>query len=410
MAKSELMDALRNSGAKDADLFNCNGTVISYKTGIPVLDYYLGYLVNVYDKDDNLIETRPEIGIPAGSMATFIGKPSTSKTSTAVCIAGNIIRNFQNGMVIHFDLEQAMNYSRIQVLTRLKMSEIADRYVLRQEKTTLEDMKKTIIRIYKEKMASSAKYKYNTGKKNEFGEEIVIFEPTVIILDSIATITMGLNENNKDDLAKLEEIGSQTDRMRLTGEIGRFFNEILPYLRTANIIMLNINQIKVNPNMGFAKSPAEILYLKPEETAPGGRAPQFLAHTLIKFESPGSEKYSVEKEGFDGFGVNAAIIKSRTNQAGQIVRLIYDKIRGIDSLRTSVEYAKMMGLTGGNKNKFYLNDYKDKPFTLTNIHEDFRNDRELFKNLYSVIVPELSKRLSTVTEDEREVCEEENMY
>lgn len=410
MEKSELMDALRNSGAKDADLFNCNGTMISYKTGIPVLDYYLGYIVNVYDKEDNLIESRPEIGIPAGSMATFIGKPSTSKTSTAVCIAANIIRDFKNGAVFHFDLEQAMNYSRIHVLTRLKMSEIADRYVLRQEKTTLEHMKKTIMTLYREKMSNPKLYKYKTGKKDEFGEEIEIFEPTVIILDSIASITMGLNENNKDDLAKLEEVSSQTDRMRLTGEIGRFYNEILPYLRTANIIMLNINQIKVNPNMGFAKSPAEILYLKPEETAPGGRAPQFLAHTLIKYESPGSDKYSMEKEGFDGFGVNATIIKSRTNQAGQIVQLIYDKVRGIDSLRTCVQYAKSLGLTGGNKNKFYFADYPDRTFTLTNIHEDFRNDRELYKILYSVIIPRLAERLSTVSEEEREVVQEEMDY
>jgi hypothetical protein len=80
---------------------------------------------------------------------------------------------------------------------------------------------------------------------------------------------MSLNENDKKDLAKLEEIGTQTDRMRLTGEIGRFFNEIMPYIRTANITLIAINQIKTNPNMGIVKSPSEILYLKQDEALPG---------------------------------------------------------------------------------------------------------------------------------------------
>lgn len=266
MGKNLLLESLREIGAKNADLYTSNATVISYKTGIPVLDYYLGYLVQVYDETDTLVDCYPEIGIPAGSMVTCIGKPSTSKTSTAIGIAANIVRDFDNGLIFHFDLEQAMNYSRVQSLARMKMSGLKGKYVLRQEKTTLEDMKATIMGLYRAKMANPEIYKYKTGKKNEFGEEIEMFEPTVIILDSIATITMGLNENDKKDLAKLEEIGTQTDRMRLTGEIGRFFNEILPYLRTANIILIAINQIKTNPNMGIVKSPAEILYLKQDET------------------------------------------------------------------------------------------------------------------------------------------------
>lgn len=269
--KGLLLRELRDSGSKNADLFSSNASVISYRTGIPVLDYYLGYIVNVYDDDDNLITQYPCIGITAGSMCTFIGKPSTSKTSTAISIAANIVRNFDNGLIIHFDLEQSANFSRIQALSRFKMSEIKRKYILRQEKTTLEDMKTTIIDLYKKKTGNPDAYKYNTGLQNEFGEDIVIYQPTVIILDSIATISMSLNDNDKKDLAKLEEIATQTDRMRLTGEIGRFFNDILPYLRTANIILIAINQIKTNPNMGIVKSPSEILYLKQDEALPGGR-------------------------------------------------------------------------------------------------------------------------------------------
>lgn len=411
MGKNFLVEALRNNSGKKGNYFDCNASVISYKTGFPVLDYYLGYRVNVFDNDNTLIDSYPSIGITAGSYIEFIGKPSTSKTTTAVQIASNIVRDFDNGIVVHFDLEQAMNYTRIQALSKFSMSEMANgKYILRQEKTTLEDMKKTIMDIYVEKTSNPDMYKYDTGKLNEFGEKIELYEPTVIILDSIATITMSLNTTDKKELAKLEEIGTQTDRMRLTGEIGRFFNEIMPYIRTANITLIAINQIKTNPNMGIVKSPSEILYLKQDEALPGGKTPQFLAHILIKFVAVGGEKYTYEDDGFDGFGVRLEIIKARTNQAGQVVPLIYDKVRGIDSLRSSVNYAKEIGILGGNRNGYYLGDDKDNKFTLKNMHEDFKANTGLYKTLYDNIIPVLESRLSALRPEEMEIPKEELDY
>ena len=103
MGKNLLIDSLRANSGK-THYFDCNASVISYKTGFPVLDYYLGYKVNVFDESNHLIDSYPSIGITAGSYVEFIGKPSTSKTTTAVQIAANIVRNFDNGTVIHFDL------------------------------------------------------------------------------------------------------------------------------------------------------------------------------------------------------------------------------------------------------------------------------------------------------------------
>ena len=73
---------------------------------------------------------------------------------------------------------------------------------------------------------------------------------------------------------------------------------------------------------------------------PGGKSPQFLANVLLKFVAMGGDKFTLEDNGFDGFGVTVEIIKSRVNQAGQKVYLVYDKMRGIDSLRSTLAYAK----------------------------------------------------------------------
>ena len=192
-----------------------------------------------------------------------------------------------------------MNYSRIQALSKLSMRDMRDgKYILRQEKTTLEDMKSTIMRVYHEKVSNPSAYKYKTGKLNEFGEEIEIYEPTVVILDSIASITTAIEGGGAKTIEKMEEIGTQTDRMRLTGEIGRFFNELMPYIREANIIIIAINQIKTNPQLGIIKSPAEILGLSQSETLPGGKSAQYLSHILLKFIAVGSEKYDDEDDGY----------------------------------------------------------------------------------------------------------------
>ena len=262
-----LIKKLRENSPKGEDYFACNASTVSYKTGFPVLDYYLGYLVNVFNDKNELVDQYPSIGVSGGCYLTAIGRPSTGKTTAMAQFAANIVRPFDNGSVIHFDLEQAENYSRIQNITKFKMTDMMNgKYILRQEQNSISDIKRAIIRVYKEKMSEPETYKYHTGKKNEFGEEIVIFEPTVVIIDSIATLATEINENDKKESKKMEEVSSQPDRMRLAGEISRFFTELLPYLRAANIIVLTINQIKTKIGMGIMPSPAEILYLKQDES------------------------------------------------------------------------------------------------------------------------------------------------
>lgn len=246
--------------------FDSNGTILSYKSGIPILDYHLGYKVNVFDKNDYQY-SYPLIGIPGGSFITAIGKPSTTKTTTMTQIAANIVRPFQSGTVIHYDLEQAMNYSRIQALTKFTMADMDEgKYILRQENNTIDDIYESIIEIYKEKVDNPDKYKYNTGVKDEFNKDIWMFEPTVIIIDSIAALSQRVNENSKSEFKKVQELEGNTFANRVARDISQFYTKLLPRIRTANIIVLSINQIKTKVDIGLTKSAASILYLKQDET------------------------------------------------------------------------------------------------------------------------------------------------
>ena len=65
----------------------------------------------------------------------------------------------------------------------------------------------------------------------------------------------------------------------------------------------------------------------------------------------------------------------------------------MDSLRSSVSFAKDMGFIGGNRNGYYINGDKENKFTLRNMHEEFKLNRDLYKSLYGAIIPVLETRL-----------------
>lgn len=117
----------------------------------------------------------------------------------------------------------------------------------------------------------------------------------------------------------------------------------------------------------------------------------------------GADKYTLEDDGFDGFGIRIEIIKSRVNQAGQSVNLIYDKMNGIDSIRSTIAYMKDLGLVGGNKNSMYFINNKDQKFSLVNVRSEFRERKELYKIMYDIVVPVLESRLSCLSEEESEM-------
>lgn len=139
---------------------------------------------------------------------------------------------------------------------------------------------------------------------------------------------------------------------------------------------------------------------------PGGKTPVYLAHILLKSVAIGSEKYTYEDDGFDGFGINVEIIKSRSNQAGQKVKIIYDKVRGVDPVRTCIAYAKDNGLIGGNKNSMYFVNHKENKFPLKTVNEFFMEHRELYKIMYEEILPSLKSKLSSVSEEQLQVVDE----
>ena len=80
-------------------------------------------------------------------------------------------------------------------------------------------------------------------------------------------------------------------------------------------------------------------------------------------------------------------------------------------VRSTVDYAKDMGLVSGNKNGYYFITDKDEKFTLKDMPNDFRHNPKLYKIMKENIMPILETNLSGITPEEMEVPdEEENFY
>ncbi len=396
-----LLNALRMNdaakGKKAKGYYEDDTNIISYKTGFPTLDYRLGHRVYVTDDDGNQTSYL-NLGITSGSYVCLMGKPGGAKTSMAVQIAANIVRPFDCGMVVHIDCEGATDYTRVQSLSKYPLHMLRDKYMLRQTKISLTDLKSMIVDIYKEKTANRDKYSYDTGVKNVFGEEIIMLQPTVFVLDSFATMSSGIEDKTIEEVS---EIMTQTDRMRLTGEIGRFLNEILPILKEANIILIAVNQIKTNPGMGIIKSPGMVLGLRPDEAPAAGWAPLFNAQILIRCTGMSSDKFTKEDDGFTGFGVKLDLIKSRVSAAGESCVLIFDRNTGIDAIRSSVYLAKEAGMLDGNRAHYHFKGY-DTTFTQKNMDRDFIEKPELIKQMKEVIDPILKSYIGNVYQEEME--------
>lgn len=387
------------------NLFEQSNSLVPYKTGLDLLDYRLGYKLVAKDMDENIIGNHDAIGVVGGSFITLIGKSGTAKTAMACKMAANIVKPYKNGLVIHFDLEGAMTLTRYRNLTNLTNKELNEHIILKSDRTYLENITDTIMAITQEKAKHKKDYTYTTEFKNEFGENMDLYVPTVFVIDSIPQLSMKPEQKKvkakkgsgeEDYMVDNIELGKNTYAMRVARDLTQFFKQYLSIIREYNITIISINHIhpKIQIDNPFAKSQAQVLYLKQDEQLPGGTATVYYANTIIKNVAVGSTKANIEEDGYAGFTVKSEIIKSRTNISGVSVPLVYDQNTGFSNERSLLYYAKeeLGVLNGGRRNSRYIGDNKDVRFDELNFVEEFKRP-EVKQVLMDAVQPHLEAML-----------------
>lgn len=253
-----LLERLRAKDKKG--LFTSSQTAISYPTGFLPFDFKNGYNVKVMNDDEEILEQYPSIGIRGGTFVTIIGKTGTAKTTFVLQTAFSMVADYENAFIQYYDLEQVMSPTRFKQITGASQKQMRAKFILRQEQNFIEDIFDSIMMITKEKEENKKDYTYDTKLKDEYGDPIMAYVPTVVIIDSIPTLA-------SKDTSDAMEGGTLANRNAKI--IAQFYKRLMPIIKAYNITVFAINhinaKIEINP---FAKSQPQVMYLKMDESVP----------------------------------------------------------------------------------------------------------------------------------------------
>ena len=399
--KLSLLEALKENDKRH--LFKTNTISVFLKTGFHLYDYFFGSVINIHDKDGNVIEQQPRVGQAIGTLNLIIGNTGSGKTTFAVQLASNIIRQFENGQVIHYDCEQRTDLSRIENISKLPGNFFYnDRYILKTGMVGLDIIKEMIVKVYKNKMQLKDQILVETEFSDEFGKKIKIFPPTVIIIDSITSvIEETFNWENQKEVSDMEKLQSNTDGARSAKSLKGFFKDILPLCKEANIIIYAINHINTNMSMNaFIPVGKQQNYLKQDESIPGGKTMLYYPFNIIKMIAKPNDDYTEVSDGFNGHIVMIEPIKSSSNQSGNNSKgisfeLVFSFKNGFDPIRSLIEYGRNKGLIDGTKARLKFKEDSSFSFSLPNIENEI-NEKPIWDCIKKYILPELKSHLSFV--------------
>lgn len=399
--KLSLLEALKENDKRH--LFKTNTISVFLKTGFHLYDYFFGSVINIHDKEGNVIEQQPRVGQAIGTLNLIIGNTGSGKTTFAVQLASNIIRQFENGQVIHYDCEQRTDLSRIENISKLPGNFFYnDRYILKTGMVGLDIIKEMIVKVYKNKMQLKDQILVETEFSDEFGEKIKIFPPTVIIIDSITSvIEETFNWENQKEVSDMEKLQSNTDGARSAKSLKGFFKDILPLCKEANIIIYAINHINTNMSMNaFIPVGKQQNYLKQDESIPGGKTMLYYPFNIIKMIAKPNDDYTEVSDGFNGHIVMIEPIKSSSNQSGNNSKgisfeLVFSFKNGFDPIRSLIEYGRNKGLIDGTKARLKFKEDSSFSFSLPNIENEL-NEKPIWDCIKKYILPELKSHLSFV--------------
>ena len=366
---SRLMDRFVEKMAKAKVDTNKEEFEVLYPTGFPALDYLNGTIINV---NGNGINSKyRSVGLVDGSSNMFIGRSGCGKSTLVYQIIGNMARQFPQADIFIDDIEGSLPMSRKEFLLGMDAEEISRRVSMRNTGITTENVYQRIQAIHDAKLENPAEYQYDTGLYDTYGNRILKLYPTIYCIDSFAML-MPEDVVDKEELDKTGMGASGMAKMNTN-----LIKKISQFLRAANIILITINHIMDDIQIGFLPKPAQLSGLKQGERLPGGKTALYITNNLIRLDDKNTLKEDADY-GINGSVVEVSIIKSRTNQNRTHVPLVFDKTNGgFDNTLSMLHFLKTMGKIGGVGNKCYFEDYPDIKFSKKNFREELAENEEL---------------------------------
>lgn len=401
-----LLNAL--TSGKHKGLFESNNEFAVYSTGFKALDAINAFAVP-YNLPDGSIESDIARGVIGGRFITLIGMSGTGKSTLADQIGWNIVKDFPNGLLIHADIEETVLRPRLLEILRVPTnSPDNDRIIVKKDGVYIEDILMMVneICIYKESLKGECMYEAD-GKW--FGKKkINIYEPTVIIIDSLPSFTT----SNVDTTT----VDGQMTTNRDVAMVSQFYTKLLSKMNKYNITIIATNHIKPKIVIDmYNPPPSQLMLLGKNETLPRGQAPIFYSSFLIRLYAAGKSSLIKRDEyGFDGFEVTATAAKSKTAFVGASCKLIFREDKGFDEAYTLLATAYEHDIVCGRNPYLYMKGDDTHKFSKSNFGEKYENDPEfrdaICKAVEPIILQKVHERISNIEKinDDSKLSVDEN--
>ncbi len=388
------MSLLAELKSKDkAGLFTSNDNFVTYSTGILPLDYANGFWQEVRDEKGNS-RMVPILGIRGGSFTGIMGNTGTGKTTLADQMAFNMIKSFDDSLMIHIDAERTALKQRLVRITGTDMDD--ERLILKNENTSIEDVLEMFTQICEAKEGGGDDFKYEIKNMSYDGKPFKMYIPTVIIIDSLPSF----NSNSTE----VDDLGTNMDPARGAKDLKRFYNNCLDRMLKYNVSMITVNHIAENVETNkFKVSPKGLLMLSPSEVLPKGKTTQYYSQNYFRTSMIKSNMYDKSDVGFEGFKATIQIAKTKSNFIGSAIDVAFNKDIGFDPIFSLFEYASSIGIVQGRNPHLYFEGLDTMKFSRKLFRTKFINEADFRNAVLNTLRPYLEALLGTkeISEDER---------
>jgi RecA/RadA recombinase len=372
-----LIGQLKGIIGKDSTLGMISQWMPSFNSGFDLVNYRNG----IIDPETRELST----GLDGGKILTLVGKSGSGKSTLGVQIAGAITGQYKESQFIHLDFERAGKVARLKTLTGWNAEIVKEKYLHMDRGISTESVFKLIKAIAKLKKENSADLLLGTGVDDEeTGKEIMMYPPTVILLDSLALMA-------PDTIEEGEEMKGQMSATAIAKANTQLFKRIVGPMMDTNIMLIVINHITTKVDINpMAKTQAQVNFLKQDETLPGGAAPIYLSNYLFKLVT--SKKLTPDKEfGIKGFEVNLELVKSRSAAAGLSVTLLFDQDRGFNNVLSNFLFLKDQKLLKGSGKGYFFDFAPDVKFSQKTFIQKYEENAEFAAGFDELVKEELYK-------------------
>lgn len=361
---------------------------VGYPTLFGNFDYMNAYWKKEYDPADGTFKEYPSVGFTDGAYVTVIGRAGCGKSSFIMKSSGNIVRPYENSVIMEDSLEGGMTHERRRLLTQFNGEEYKKKCIIRNTGITAENFYERIKLIYDMKTENRKDYLYDTGHKDLYGNPIMKLQPTVYIMDSIAMIM-------PEKYVSEDELSGNMAATSGAKVVTQIFRTIVPMLKSANIILFVVNHILQDVQIGLVPKKGQLMYLKQGERIPKGNTVLYLSNNIIRLDDMQKLK---PDEGFHigGSLVEFTLCKSRSAAANRRCTLVFDYENGFDPWLSLCQFLKDSGLIWGQGANCYLTEDKDPDtrFSMKGFKE-LINTNEIFRHKFLEVVGNELKKLPT---------------